>query len=377
MIQNKPYYLFMICALFFTETASRSIYRPANNHTPYILVTSSRPKFTEEWTHKKSNKSYILRSDYLQLTPIFTTFDPHLFQKWLLPKNTNISFRQNKDIFVSSNTLEALAETAIEEIKQKKKEFTHFNILKKRDFNYKTKSGLIVLKYKNYPFVLKLLIEHPNTFVDPFSKSLEAGCMFVIGGTLRHLSGFTRIPNLYFTRDILYQDKTYRELLDFPRKWFWTPKKTAWLNIEWKHISNKQNIKTSIPSIYGVICDFIIPHENQPEKSLKRLSIEISNHLDFLLDPHEGNAVREKDTNKIVIIDTEHFSTMLGLKTKMYAKSYLNWLIQLSMKYVETKFCRNKKERSTCYDEKYFDQSLSINAHFKKHVSSKQLSLNS
>jgi hypothetical protein len=368
MNENKSYSVLIISLLFFSTSLARSIYRPKNNFTPYIVVTSSDPDLTEEWTHKKTNRSYILHSDYLQLTPIFTTFDRDLFEQWQLPKNTNISFRQNPDVSVSSNTLEALAETAISEIKQKKKEFTHFTILKKRDFNYRTKSGLLVLKYKHYPFVLKLLIEHPNTFVEPFSKSLETGAMFVIGGNLRHLSGFTRIPNLYFTRDILYQDKTYRALLDFPRKWFWEPEKTAWLNIEWKHVSNKQHFKTSFPCIYGVICDFIIPDENQPEKSLKRLSIEISNHLNFLLDPHEGNAVREKDTNKIVIIDTEHFPTMLGLKTKMYAKNYFNWLLQLSMKYVETRFCRNKKERNKCYDERYFDESLSINANVKKHI---------
>jgi len=356
-----------ILLLFTAITLPRSIFRPVDHHTPYIIVKTSDPKFTQEWTKQKPKKSYILQSDYLQLTPIFTTFNPVLFKEFQIPKDEEIPFRQDQTLSVKGKILSDLAETAVAELKAGAKELTHFDILKKRDFNYRNKSGLIVLKYKKYPFVLKLLVEHPHTFVDPFSKSFETGCMFVIGGNLRHLSGFTRIPNLHFTRDLLYQDKTYRALLDFPRKWFWAPKKNAYLDIQWKHVLNKQNIKASIPCIYGVICDFIIPHEDQPVKNLKRLSIEISNHLNFLLDPHEGNAVREKVTDKIVIIDTEHFPTMLGLKTKMYAKNYLNWLLQLGGRYVETKFCRNKEERSRCYDERFYDESLSINDQFKRH----------
>jgi hypothetical protein len=364
-INMKKQQIFLIACTFFSSTVlSRSIYRPADSHTPYIIVNTSDKKFTKKWTNQNSKNPYSLHSDYLQITPIFTTFNKELFDRWTMPKDEAISFRQDPKKSVQGKILSEQAEVVIEELRLKKKEFKHFTILKDRDFNYRTKSGLIVLKYKEYPFVLKILIEHPQTFVEPFSKSYEAGCMFVIGGSLRHLSGFTRIPNLHVTREILYQDKTYKALLDFPRKWFWSPKETAWLDIEWKHSLNKQSIKTSLPCIYGIICDLVIPHEEQPEKSLRRLSIEISNHLNFLIDPHEGNAIREKDTDKIVIIDTEHFPTMLGLKTKMYAKNYINWLMQLAFKYLETKFCRNKKSRSKCYDERYWDKSLSINSSF-------------
>lgn len=364
MKMNIKKFFLILCSLFTFSTSARSIYRPVDPHTPYIVVKTSNKKFTKQWTRQKPKDSYILRSDYLQLTPIFSTFDRTLFDRWMLPKKEDISFRSDASKSVDSKELSQLAENVLEEIKQNKKEFKDFIILKKRDFNYKTRSGLLVLKYKKYPFVLKLLIEHPHTFVEPFSKSYESGCMFVIGGNLRHLSGFTRIPNLHYTRDLLYQDKTYKNLLDFPRKWFWEPKKNAYLKVEWKHVLNKQNFKTSIPCIYGVICDFVIPHEEQPENALKRLSIEISNHLNFLLDPHEGNAIREKDSGKIVIIDTEHFPTMLDLKTKMYAKNYFNWLTQLAFKYIRSKFMRNKEERSKCYDGKYYDKSLSINSIF-------------
>jgi hypothetical protein len=363
---KKTVIAFSISCMFFSHQriVSRSIYRPIDTHTPYIEVRTSNPEFTKRWIKAHPKKSYILRSDYLQLTPIFSTYDPDVFDMFLLPNKAFISFRQDANIHVSSQKLSKLAEGVLEEIRLNKQELTNFIILKKRDFNFKTKSGLLVLKYKKYPFVLKLLIEHPHTFVEPFSKSYESGCMFVIGGNLRHLSGFTRIPNLHYTRDLLYQDKIYRDLLDFPRKWFWKPKENAYLEVEWNHIRNKQNFKTSIPCIYGVISDFIIPHPEQPTKALKRISIELSNHLNFLLDPHEGNAMRELGRKKIVIIDTEHFPTMLDLKSKMYAKNYVNWLMQLAFKYIKTKFTRNKEERSRCYDERYYDKSLSINSIF-------------
>jgi hypothetical protein len=320
--------------------------------TPKIIVTSTDPEYAQTWISAKSyklskkihKKYYKLNQgqSYLRLNPIKNGFDQHYFNTHLLPDEV-IQFR-NGNGSVSGTTLSKLAQEFVEEIKVGQKKFTHFKILKDQDFNYKTLSGLIIVKYKNYPFVLKLSIEHPHTIVQPFtSKSIEAMGRFVVGGNLRHLSNFTRIPNLERIKNMLSYNPFYLKSLQFPRKWYWKPNKNYDLKIEWR--CNGYQETMYLPSIYATISDFIDTEHKQPQADLNRLSMKIATDTGFLIDPHSGNIVIEKGTHNYVLLDTEDFRLMVGLDRSMKAKKYSGWILELAGKGFCNIVCRNKKER--------------------------------
>jgi len=50
-------------------------------------------------------------------------------------------------------------------------------------------------------------------------------------------------------------------------------------------------------------------------------------------------------TEKIVLIDTEHFPTMVGLERTGTCQDYLSWYLDLSWKMVKDSFGRTKKIR--------------------------------
>ena len=138
-------------------------------------------------------------------------------------------------------------------------------------------------------------------------------------------------------------------------------KETGWLKVNGNTLWLLKKSKHLYRAFTVLLLILLFHMKEQPDRVLKKMSIEISNYLNFLLDPHEGNAI-EKDTDKIVIIDTEHFPTMMGIKTKMQARNYINWLMQLSGQYIKAKFGRNKEERTQCYQ--FYDSSFSINSSF-------------
>ncbi|MBP6892440.1 hypothetical protein KBB68_02555 [Candidatus Babeliales bacterium] len=321
--------------------------------TPKIIVTSTDPEYAQTWVSAKSyklskkkipKKYYKLNQgqSYLRLNPIKNGFNQLYFDQHLLPEEI-IQFR-NGTGSVSGTTLSKLAQEFLEEIKVGQKKFTHFKILKDQDFSYKTLSGLIIVKYKNYPFVLKLSIEHPHTIVQPFSsKSIEAMGRFVVGGNLRHLSNFTRIPNLERIKNMLSYNPFYLKSLQFPRKWYWKPNKNYDLKIEWN--CNGYQETMYLPSIYATISDFIETESKQPQADLNRLSMKIATDTGFLIDPHSGNIVIEKGTHNYVLLDTEDFRLMVGLDRSMKAKKYSGWILELAGKGFCNIVCRNKKER--------------------------------
>ncbi len=165
---------------------------------------------------------------------------------------------------------------------------------------------------------------------------------------MRHLSGFTRIHNLETARKALAKDPEYRYYLDFPRKWYWIPKTQPYLTIDWhdQHHNHHETIK--LPGIYGIVCDYIETDtkiQHQEIHTLRQISIDVGNYLHNIIDSHVDNFVPEKNSNKIVIIDTEHFPTMVGLDKEMSANGYIQWWIELGGKYVKTAFLRTKQKR--------------------------------
>lgn len=324
---------------------ARNPRRPQDFTTPVIRVSSTDPEYAKTWASLKSsfrpNKTeYKLKSRYLRLRPLLG-FNLDFFKKNYLPQST-IEFR-NGNGSVSGAVLSQLANELLEEIKVGQTKFTRFSILKDKDFNYKTLSGLLIVKYNDYPFVLKISIEHPHTMIEPYTKNIEADGLFICGGTLRHLSNFTRIQNLQRIRNILNYNPFYLKSLDYPRKWYWKPEQIHDLKVVWQ--CNKQEKTIMLPSVYATISDFIITQEHQPQADLNRLSMKVASDTGFLIDPHAGNIVIEQGSHRYVLLDTEDFRMMVGLDCSMRAKKYIGWYIELIGNSIQILAFRTKQQR--------------------------------
>ena len=136
-----------------------------------------------------------LKDHYLELHPLFSKFDRDYFMSHLLPRGP-IPYRIEEGKSVDGATLKKLAESVVKELLQKKTTFTHFTTIKKSNFNERLSSGLIILKYNDYPFVLKLFIKTPETFIKQREGVVPIFFYRMGGGINRHLSGFTRVKNL-------------------------------------------------------------------------------------------------------------------------------------------------------------------------------------
>ncbi len=250
---------------------------------------------------------------------------------------------------LAAKILNNLMEEVIEEINQEKNFYKNFDILKKCDFNKKDKSGLLVLKSKEYPFVVKIFMENPKTFVKPFSKGFEPCYFFIMGsGANRFLSGFTRIKNLEAIKRKLSEKPEWSKLTDTPRKWFWTPSNVRWFTIEGENMSDKNELlKTSFPSTYAMVSDHIDSKKDFSllNSSNRRMVLKLSQILGNRIDPHITNYIIEKGSRKLVIIDSEHFPTMVGLKKPLVFNNYRTWYRKLIFKCIKDYLFRDKQMR--------------------------------
>ncbi|HSW75839.1 MAG TPA: hypothetical protein VLG50_02250 [Candidatus Saccharimonadales bacterium] len=344
MIYLSFIFYFLIVQSYSLE--SRNIRRPLDTSVPIITVTATDPELQKSWNIVAKNptpekKEYRLKSNFLQLRPIKKGFNQEFFKEAYLPSGVLV-FR-DKSGFVNTSILSQLANELVEEIKTGHQKFTHFDILKDRDFNYTTLSGLIVAKYKDYPFVIKLSIEHPHTMVQPFSKSFETDFIFILGGNLRHLSNFTRIENLKNIKSILRYNPAFVDSIDFPRKWYWKPNVSHDLKIIWS--CNGVTDEMYLPSVYATISDFIKTDKIQPQQELNKIAMKVAIDTGFLIDPHAGNFVIEQDTGGVVLLDTENFRMMTGIDQCMKAKKYFAWYVELANNCLYKYFMRSKQER--------------------------------
>jgi len=319
--------------------AARTIYRPHDSQLPRIIVY---------WPN--DSQRYILRDSHLEEVSIFKKFDRDYFENHMIP-HVPILYRNHPDISVEGEVLSKLLEEFLEELRRtkvNKKEFKNFIVLKSRDFNFKECSGLIVLKFKDYPFVIKLFIENPRSFIKPFSKGIEPGFFFIMGGGInRYLSGFTRVKNLEYINKRIAEDDYWKKYIDTPRKWFWQPCNNAWFIIEGDNIGICNHQSIMVPSVYGIVCDAIESEGSLRlvSKANRRLGIRLSHFFGCRVDPHIDNFVIEQETHKIVLVDTEHFPTMVGLQEPLEFDNYFSWYYQLSWKYACNKYGRSKSMR--------------------------------
>ena len=264
-----------------------------------------------------------------------------------------ITFRNNPSRTVERKTLIKLIEALLLEIKHKKRRFTHFTILKHSNFNRRKQCGLLVLKFKDYPFVLKLFIEQPKTFVNPHCKGSENVFFFYMaGGSNRHIMGFTRIKNRELVTNELEKHPRWDHRVHMPRKWFWLPEDTKWLEITGSNMKNT-NLKTLIPGTYAIIADAIdLDREvHIPGKEKRSLIMHLCNDLHLFVDPHMDNFIITYDHSKqeftIVIIDTEHFPSVVGIKEEKHFSNHTEWFLYLAGKCFSDIYLRSKKDRIT------------------------------
>jgi len=341
-MQKNCRVVFLFCITTITcissELFSRNIHRTIDPLTPALST---------RWANDKD--IHTLRNDHLDPYPFFQLFDEPFFRKHLLPDG-KLSFRYEPKNSVEAALLKNHIEILCQEVKEKKKKYTHFTVLQSKDFNRRKGHGLLILKHEEYPFVVKLFIERPDTLINPYHKGLEPVFFFYMGGGInRHLSGFTRLKNLERIREKIAKDTRWSTRIDTPRKWYWLPQSAPWIEITGTNMGPEhKKYHTKIPGTYCIIADAI-----QGERSLslfdndedKKTILDLCNYLDLSIDPHLNNYMIERDTHKIVLVDTEHFASFVGLKDPVHFESYVEWYFRLAGKFLQNTFGQTKRER--------------------------------
>ncbi len=346
--QFKYFFLLAITFCYWPTSYGRSPLRAKDNTTPCVTV---------RWANKPHGKSYRIIDSHIEEYPLFTIFDKQRFNANLIP-HAPIPYPDDPTLSVHGDTLSTLCEGLIKEVLQKKRKFKHFTVIQNKNFSRRHKCGLLVLKFKDYPFVVKLFVEDPKTFINYWWKGFEPVFFWNMGrGAGRHLSGLTRIDNKKNIQNRLAQDPFKDITVEIPHKWFWVPKNHRYMQIDGKNIGNGKTISTQLPSVYAIIAD-AIDTTNKTDLSTeqtKQFSIELCNHLDLIVDPHTTNFVFKQcpQTNQltITIIDTEYFPIMIGLKEKRKFKTYEEWYLFMSGKCFKDMFGRTKYERQLSYLE--------------------------
>lgn len=279
----------------------------------YAKHRKPRPTLTTHWVG--DDTTHQLKATYLKENPLFTSFDEQHITAHLLPHGS-IAYRRQENQTVESARLSTLAEEAIAELRSGKKKLAHFKILKEFEFNHRKFVGTIVLKYKDYPFVLKLFIENPYSFLHPFEKGFRPYCMaHMTGGMSRYLSGFSRIKNLEATQKFVASHADLPVHIDFPHKWFWFPRNGRWFEVQGIHFKDNKQLTMRLPEVYGIIADEIASDKRIADvrKLYKNGTFQLCKKLNFSIDPNRENFRLEKGTNQLVLIDTENFHGIIGL----------------------------------------------------------------
>ncbi len=360
----------VLCITTVLLEARRSIHR-----TP-----EATPEITVYWRDDQTEK-YRLRDSHLEEGAVFHTFDREYFESHMLPSGV-IPYRYEPKKSIETSVLKKLLEELVCEMQAGKTVFTHFEPLKKNEFNTHSRTGFIVVKFKDYPFVAKVFVEEPSSFVDPYSRGFRPMCIyFMSGGVMRHSTGFGRIPNLDIIRKHVADDPCWDALITMPDKWFWQPDNVRQLVVEGKNIGPNPSMKVTLPSVYAIVADLIIPEKRMSLISKKdaRLCLDLCHYCDYCIDPNISNFVLERnieprtkkytvpipdnannhqrmvanymqelldDDLSLCIYDTEHFRTLVGIKdAPFHTSNYVSWYLKLSKKFMRDKFFKFKYER--------------------------------
>jgi hypothetical protein len=345
--------LFFLSAL--TLSGCSHVYRISRS--PFRTYKEPITEITTRWAN--SDKQYTCISSHYASYPIFDTFDEDYVAQHVLPDTIILN---TPDAQVLPRTvLEKKILNLLDELYTHKKTLKDFVILQRKNFNRHKLCGLLVLKCKEYPLILKLFMETPKTFINPYCKGLEPiTFFFMAGGSNRHIAGLTRIKNLEAINERIATLPAWHSVVYTPRKWFWTPPSVPYIEITGKHIHHPDSItKTSIPSIYGIIADEIDTHEHYEctPQERERLVMQLCCDLSLSIDPHTTNYVLNQDKitkqNRIAILDTEHFPSMVGLHEHTQFTDHVAWYLYLTNKYIHDTLGRLKDERRNTQSVKY------------------------
>lgn len=290
------------------------------------------PTITTHFTG--THESFSLSSNHLKQQVLLHGYDHGYFNAHLLPQ-TSLKYRINKKKSIPGAYLSQEIEYILHEIQQGSREFTRYTILKDKEFDYKTRTGTIIVKMNEYPFVVKLFIETPHSFLYPHTKGMQAYCMWLTsGGINRHLAGFNRLKNREYIAQQVKGLPTHLQF-DLPRKWFWLPKKSRTITLTGSHFPGTWT--TKIPAIYGIVADEIVCTDrlSKIRKEQGKNIFKICQELHFAIDPNMKNFRIEQATGKLVLIDTEHFPSLLGLEKELHASNYFS--LHLKMGYTVLK----------------------------------------
>jgi hypothetical protein len=333
------YVIFFVFFLAHTQPcwATRSIHRP---------IDPTIPTVTTHWIG--NDESYSLKNSHYEEYPIFTVFNKDYLGQHQLPDGP-IHYRTNPKKSVLGSELSMLIEHLLLEVQEKKRHYRDFHVLSSKNFNRGRACGLMILKWRKHPFIVKLFIETPQTFINSHCKGLDNMWFFPMGGGVnRHIAGLTRVRNAHAIQERIKQDPYWSTFIDTPRKWFWLPKNTPWIEVTGTNIGAKKTVQTLIPGTYAVIADAI---ESEKKLSLtnaggyRHLTMSLCNYLQMRQDPHLDNFIIEKNTKKLVIIDTENFATNVGFKQNIQFPSYYSWYRTLANKCMKDWFFRTKQDR--------------------------------
>ncbi len=337
----KPFIrIFFVIAAFSIISVSARSYLRLQNPTSRTLIAA--------WEHD-SKTTYEIKSDYLEPYPLFTYETQNLTED-LLPQG-EIPFRDGNGA-VRGKELSYMIEDLVKEVHAGKKSFTHFKILQSTNFNYGDRCGLLVLQFKEYPFVVKLFIETPETFVNPFNKGAEPIFFWYMGGGAgRHISGLTRIKNLKNVQALTNEHSYWSDHIIFPRKWLWLPNNAKWITLTGKNITSGKTLTNSIPGTFAIIADYINTENSykMKPKEQQKMVMNYCNDMGLALDPHRKNYSfqkhPEKDEPVMVVVDTEHFPTIVGLKDPTEFETHSQWYRYLMNKGFNDIYMRTKKDR--------------------------------
>lgn len=332
-----------------TELVCRSIFRPHGEEIPHLAVRWVPQE--DQSDDDIDDQVYHLYHANLEANAVFEQFDKKYLMARALP-DTQILARdgvtQVPGIIIKIHLDEVTHE--IQDSVVQKKEYANWKVLKNSNFNAITHAGVIVLKHKQYPIVVKLFMETPSTFVNPFSKGFEPSFFFLMGGgASRFLSGFNRIKNAEKVTKIVAESDLWRDKIAIPKKWFWTPLDAPWFEVRGDYMAPQQLV-TQFPSVYAVVCQAITAKRtfeitNQQER---RTAIQLFHLFKNRIDPHIDNFMWEEGTGKIVIIDTEFFPYIVGFRRPLgpdEVKNYAGWYKGLAIKCLHDGFFRTKQER--------------------------------
>lgn len=322
---------------------------PLNGRSIHRTARQQLPEISTRW--ENDAKEYCLKHIQLEESALFHQFNEAYFDENIFPDGP-VTCHNHPEKKVKGSVLKKYIEEFVQELQSinyKKKDYTHFTVLKQRDYNPVTHAGLVIVKFKKYPFIVKVFMETPESFVQPFTKGFEPICFFMMGGGInRYLAGFSRVKNVKTIQAHIAADPYWHDKINTPRKWYWRPKNTRWIELRGKRINNSTtDLSTKLPAVYAVVCDAIDPDHTfrLTNADNRKLAIQLSHFFGARVDPHINNFMIEKYTGKIVLIDTEHFPTMVGLREPLDYDNYLEWYAKLIGKCLDDSLCRSKVDR--------------------------------